>query len=77
MASVLVMLALVASMASADPETVEGLVKRSGKEVTAKKWQIPVLAHQPNENKPAEGVGKFPGLEPDTLARPLKTKQGT
>ena len=57
----------------AQPETVEGLVKRdSNKEA----WKVPIVAKQPNENKPTQVLGNYPELSPDTLARPLKKNQG-
>ena len=64
-------LAFLASLAKADPETVEGLMKKD-----QNTWQVPIVAHQPNENKPAKISGGFPGLAPYTLARPLKADKG-
>jgi len=55
----------------ADPETVDGLLKKN-----TNTWQVPIVAKQPNENKPTQVIGGYPQLEPDTLARPLKAKQG-
>ena len=55
----------------ADPETVEGLIKKD-----TNSWQVPIVAKQPNENKPTQVVGGYPQLEPDTLSRPLKGNQG-
>ena len=55
----------------AEPETVEGLLKKN-----QNSWNVPVLAHQPNENKPTKVIGGYPGFKPDTLARPLKAQKG-
>ena len=56
---------------SAQPETMEGLVKKD------EAWKVPIVAKQPNENKPTQVLGSYPELSPDTLARPLKKNQGS
>ena len=53
----------------AQPETVEGLMKKD------KAWKVPIVAKQPNENKPTQVLGSYPELTPDTLARPLKSNR--
>jgi len=54
-----------------EPETVEGLLKKN-----QNSWiNPPIVAHQPNENKPTKVIGGYPGFKPDTLARPLKAQQ--
>ena len=54
----------------AQPETVKGLVKKD-----KSTWQVPIVAKQPNENKPTKVLGSYPELNLDTLARPLKANQ--
>ena len=63
--------ALLTPGSKADPETVEGLLKKR-----SNTWQVPIVAKQPNENKPTQVVGGYPQLAPDTLSRPLNPKQG-
>ena len=58
---------LVAGHGWAQPERVEGMVKKA--------WKVPIVAKQPNENKPTQVLGNYPELTPDTLARPLKKNQ--
>lgn len=55
----------------AEPETVDGLMKKN-----QNAWNVPIVAHQPNENKPTKVIGGYPGFKPDTLARPLKSQKG-
>lgn len=64
-------LAFLAAGSKSDPETVDGLLKRD-----TNSWKVPIVAKQPNENKPTQVVGGYPQLSPDTLARPLKAKSG-
>jgi len=64
--------ALLTPGSKADPETVEGLLKKR-----SNTWQVPIVAKQPNENKPTQVVGGYPQLAPDTLSRPLNPKQGS
>lgn len=79
------LLLIIATLCNADPETVEGfLTKRSlralphhvGSMKIVKKqrdeWKLPVLAHQPNENKPShQSFQKYPAFQPDSFGRPL------
>ena len=53
----------------AQPETVEGLMKKD------KAWKVPIVAKKPNENKPTQVLGNYPELTLDTLARPLKNNR--
>ena len=53
----------------AQPETVEGLMKKD------KAWKVPIVAKKPNENKPTQVRGNYPELTLDTLARPLKNNR--
>ncbi len=77
---------LLPAVVRADPETVEGLIKKrsvagngeqpasAGKQQKA--WSVPVLAHKPNENKPTAVEGGYPDFQPDSLSRLLRSNDG-
>lgn len=77
-------LAFVAVGTIADPETVEGLLKKKNvnswqerqEQQQQQQQQVPIVAKKPNENQLTKVVGGYPQFTPDTLARPLKTTHG-
>ena len=81
-ANVAFILAFVAVGTIADPETVEGLLKKKNvnswqeRQEQQQQQQVPIVAKKPNENQLTKVVGGYPQFTPDTLARPLKTTHG-